>query len=189
MSQLDFILCIEEREEVMQYVLKNGCQIIPNHQYKNPEYIIASDLEGYLQNCKKEPLLFLTNKKYSMYPLELDFINDNSEKRYFIKQRYGGPTIDFFSPVLAEIEDAIIGPGYIGFYPFYYHGKNKFFPDKNLLIFFKSFSVFIRKISRKVILKNRTYWIGKSTIEKAKRKEINILPISNISITELINKY
>lgn len=55
----------------------------------------------------------------------MDFFEKESKKIYFIKQRYGGPCIDFCSPVLAKIENKRIGSGFLNIYPSFYHYDQK----------------------------------------------------------------
>ena len=139
MPQLDFILSEKERIEVVQFLFKNDCRIIPGCHYSTSKYNIVTDMEGYLKYCKEEPLLFLINDRYSFYPLELDFFENEKGKTYFIKQRHGGPTIDFFSPIIGEKENNIIGPGFIGIYEYYYHNNNKIAPNADLKNIYKLF--------------------------------------------------
>jgi hypothetical protein len=185
MTQVDFFLSESERNNFIEHCIKEGCMIIPDQHYDTDKYLVATTMHQYQQYCKKNPLLFIISKKYSTYPLELDYFEDEGKKKYFIKQRHGGPTIDFFSPVVGEIEDNIVGPGYLGIYPFYYHNNQKFVPNKSLIDFYKLFSDYIKKSCQKIKLTQRTFWVGKHTIERAKKGEIQLLPISNIDILTL----
>jgi hypothetical protein len=186
MPQIDFFLNEDERIQLIQYAFKIGCKVIPDLHYHNDEFETAIDLESYLKFCSDSPFLFLINKKYSFYPLEFDFYEETNTRIYFIKKRYGGPSIDFFSPIIGEKEDNTIGPGYIGIYPFYFHNNRKIVPTKELTDVYNLLSSFIRKISIKVELVNRIYWVGNTTIKRAKKGGIKLVPISDINILEKI---
>jgi hypothetical protein len=188
MSQVDFFLSEKERLEFIQYCFKHGCNIIPNQHYNTDKYLIASNMEQYEKYCKKSPLLFITSNKFSMHSLELDYFEVDDKRRYFIKQRYGGPTIDFFSPVIGELEDNVVGPGHIGIYPFYYHGSKRFVPNKFLTEFYKLFTIYIKGSCQKIKLTQRTFWVGNATIDRAKKEEIKLLPISNINLLTLLEQ-
>lgn len=185
MTQVDFYLSEPERIEFIQYCFKHGCYIIPDQRYDTDKYVVATDMDQYEQHCKKSPLLFITSDKFSVYPLELDYFEDEGKKKYFIKQRHSGPSIDFFSPVIGEIEDNIVGPGYIGIYPFYYRDDKKYVPNKSLTDFYKLFTTYIKKSCKKIKLTQRTFWVGNLTIDRAKKGEIQLLPISNIDLLTL----
>jgi hypothetical protein len=65
------------------------------------------------------------------------------------------------------------GPGFIGIYPFYYHHINKYVPNKSLTGFYKLFTTYLKEICEKVKLGQRVFWIGKQTLDKAKKGEFN----------------
>lgn len=186
MKQIDFILSELERINFIKYCFEHGCHVVPDLRYDSDEYIVATDINLYYEYCKKSPLLFITSKKFSVYPLELDYFEDGNKKRYFINQRHGGPTIDFYSPIIGEIEDNTVGPGYIGIFPFYYRNREKFVPNKGLIDLYKFFTVYLKKTCQNVKLAHRTFWVGNKTIERAKNGEIHLLPISNQDILTLL---
>lgn len=182
MSQVDFFLSEKERIEFSKYCFRHDCNIIPDKHYNTDKYIAATNMEEYERYCKKSPLLFITSKKFTVYPLELDHFEDGGKEKHFIKQRHGGPTIDFFSPIIGELEDNIVGPGYIGIYPFYYRDNKKYVPDKSLIDFYKLFTTYIKESCQKIKLTQRTFWVGNLTIERGKKGEIQLLPESNIDL-------
>jgi hypothetical protein len=186
MPQLDFILSEKERLDILEFGFKNGCRIIPNLSYTSDKYNVIVDIEEYVKNCEEVPLLFLINNRYTFYPLKLDFFESEKTKTWFIKQRCGGPSIDFFSPIIGEKKENIIGPGYIGIYEYYFHDKEKIVPNAQMINIFESFKSYIKSISKPVKLTNRTFWVGKYTIEQVLKGKFKILPISGNEIIELV---
>lgn len=184
--QIDFILSEKERKDVIQYALKNGCKIIPSCHYAIEKYRIIESIDQYLKHSQEVPLLFFINDKYSVYPLEMDFFQKDKEKTWFIKQRYGGPTIDFYSPVIGEKTEKTIGPGFIGVYEYYYHGNSKISPNTELINLFKAFMSYIKSISKPIALSNRTYWLGNYTAEQVISGNLKLQPISGIELANLI---
>lgn len=187
MPQIDFYLNENERARFIDYCFKQGCNIIPDLHYDTEKYIVVANMKQYELHCKECPLLFIVSNKFSAYPLELEQFEKESKKKYFIRQRHGGPTIDFYSPVLGELENNIVGPGYIGIYPFYYHENEKYIPNKNFIDHYKLFVSYIKESSQKVKLKQRTFWVGKHTIERAKRGAVQLLPVSNTDILSCLS--
>ncbi|HEV8283658.1 MAG TPA: hypothetical protein VGQ09_05070 [Chitinophagaceae bacterium] len=186
MPELDFILNEEERILVVEFAFENGCKLIPGRHYSEKKYEMCTNMEDYSRFCQNEPLLFIINKKYSIYPLEFDFFENENGKKYFIKQRCGGPTIDFYSPILGEKKDNIVGTGLLGIYTHYYHDGKKFVPNSELSNIYKELSSFIKRMSRKIELSERTFRVGKKTIEKAMQGKIKLLPISGIDLLTLV---
>jgi hypothetical protein len=186
MIQLDFFLSESERVDLIKYCFKYDCKIIPDSHYDSQNYIVAGDISEYEKFCKRSNLLFITSSRFSNHPLELDYFDKEGKKKFFVKQRYGGPTLDFFCPVVGEIESNTVGPGFIGMYPYYYHGNKKFVPNKNLTDFFKNLTSHLKDSSKRIRLSQRTFWIGNRTIDRAKRGEIKLLPIANINLLTLV---
>ncbi|MEO6964086.1 MAG: hypothetical protein ABIY90_19105 [Puia sp.] len=185
MSQMDFFLSEKERIKVVNFSYTRGFSIIPDLHFRKNSYIVTTNLDEYYEYCGLTPLLFLTSPEYSIHPLQLDFFEDSiNGKNFFIRQRYGGPTIDFYSPIAGEKEDGIIGPGYLGIYPFYYTNNGKHVADTHLKNMYKLLTSFIQSISKMVRLKNRTYWVGNHTIEIAKKGDVKLLNISHNNILE-----
>ncbi len=106
-------------------------------------------MEGFKKYCKEGPLLFLLNQKYSFYSLELGSFKKEGVEKYYVKQRYGGPTIDFFTPIFGERENNTIGPGFLSIHPSYYHKKIEFVPNEDLKSYYRLLTSFIRKMEKK----------------------------------------
>lgn len=187
MPQLDFYLCEKERVEVLDFAFKNGFRIIPSCDFLEKKYKVIDDINFYTEFGRETPLLFLVNSKFSEYPLEFDsFKSDDGITKYYLKQRRGGPTIDFFSPVIGEIEEKVVGPGFIGIYPFYYHGEKKFVPKRQLAEQYSTLVSYIKSITIKISFGKRIYWVGKDTVERVKQKEFHIEPIADMNIIDIL---
>lgn len=186
MSQIDFLFCEQERVEFVQFAFKQKCMAIPDMHYNRPTYYSASNLEEYNAYCKDSPLLFLLNEAYSIHPLELSSFEKDNATNYFIQQRHGGPSVDFYSPVIGEKENKVVGPGFLGIYPYYYHNTIKFEIGAEIKNIYKVLGDFIKSRSTKVQMAKRTFWLGEETIEKANNKEFNLLPISGVNVLDLV---
>ncbi|MEO5583681.1 MAG: hypothetical protein ABIR66_13405 [Saprospiraceae bacterium] len=187
MPQFDFIINEKERIKVIQFAFKNGCKIVPGGHYQTNTYPEITNISGYEKNCKDDPLLFLLNEKYSFNPLEFDSFTKENKKTFFLQQRHGGPAIDFFSPIHGERQNKIVGPGLIAIYPTYYVGDKTVVPNKEFKDIYNLLTGYIKRISIKIELNIRTFYLGNNTAQQAKRKELTILPISDIDILKLIN--
>ena len=186
MPQTDFFICNQERAEFAAFAFDKKCKIIPDVHYDNARYCITSDINEYLKYCSDAPLLFLTNGLYSFYPLEFSSFEKDNVKKFYIKQRCGGPTIDFYTPIMGEIKNGIIGPGFIGIYPHYFHSDVLFVPNAELKIMYNILGDFIKNKSKRVKLGSRTYWIGNKTIELVKKGEFQLLQIGDTNLIDLI---
>lgn len=177
MPQLDFILSEGERIAFVEYAFQVGCSIVPDRNYDLEKYDTAYDLKGYNQFCINQPLLFLQNKRFTAYQLEIKQFEKEGDQKFYIKPRYGGPTIEFYSPIIGEREGGIIGPGFLGIYPYYFHEKNKFVPNSDFKDVYQLLGAYIKGISQKNQLTVRTYYVGKVTIDMVKKTRCSLLQL------------
>jgi hypothetical protein len=186
MAQLDFFLCREERIELANLILGMGLEMIPDLEYELSNYVSLDSIDKYVEYVDKNELIFIINRKTFKYPFVFGTFEKRGVKKYFIRQRYGGPTIDFYYPGLMEKENKI-GPGFISNYPFYYdeHG-DKFYPSDEDKEVFKILSRFISKNSRSVKLTKRTFWIGNKSIDLCKNSGFHLVDIGGKNLLDYL---
>ncbi|MCG2618206.1 hypothetical protein LZZ85_28180 [Terrimonas sp. NA20] len=186
MSQIDFFVCNSERRDLLSLCLGNGLTLIPDMHYQDNSYMSIKDFDGLELYNDNSPKFYLTSQKFTFYPFKIDSVINSGRLIYYIVQRQGGPYIDFFTPVLGEVNNNIIGPGFVGIFPFYYNGLQKIHPNQEFIKAYKELVIAIKKISVKVTLGRRTFWIGKETVDLVKRGKVRLLPISGVDIATLI---
>lgn len=183
MAQLDFFLNLEERNKFLEFCFESGSFIIPDINYHEKEYIKIDSI-SMVNHSKPCNQYFIANAEFYKYPLEYSSFNKNEKTLFYIKQRYGGPTI-LFSSSLGEIDNNnTIGPGSLSIYPFYYVGLEKIYPPVELITLYSNYAKYIKKQCIRVKLIKRTFWIGKETIEMAQKGEIKLVDISGIDMLE-----
>lgn len=187
MAQLDFFLCKDEKLELIEFCLENGCSLVPDFKYGTNIYTTLTSAAEYLDYYNKSLLFFIIHEDYTLYPLQMRAFEKDGMKKYFIDQRYGGPTIDFYSPSLAEIEDNRIGPGFVGIYPFYYHNDEKFIPPPAIKDVYKLISSFIKKRCTRVKLQKRYYWVGNRTIELLRDGKCKMVDFTEVNWENLLS--
>ena len=185
MAQLDFFLSIKDREHFIEYCFDNKRHMIPHLSYSSPSYITLKNLTEY-NRCEPHTLFSIVEEKFFNYPLKLDFNIIDNKKKYFIVQREGGPTIDFFSPVFGQIENKVIGPGYIGVYPYYYKNNEKIYPDTNFKECYNDCLKFIKQNSKPFKIGKRKYWIGLNAIELCRNNGYKFLQIGKENPIDLV---
>lgn len=186
MAQIDFFLCNSDRIDFIKQCFSHGYHVVPDINYQTKKYLEASTIEEYEVYCKNVPYLFMISDRFSSYPMEFDsFTKEGEGEIFFLKKRYGGPTIDFYSPIRGEFENKIVGPGFLGIYPFFYSQEDKITSGNEVKDAYKDLMKVIKKMSVRVILENRVYWVGKQTIQKVKDNEFTLQSISRFDILSL----
>ncbi|RKR84186.1 hypothetical protein BDD43_4413 [Mucilaginibacter gracilis] len=168
MAEMNFFFNLKEREGFINYCFDNDCVIIPDSNYEDNSYYLIKNINqyhGYMKECVG---FFIVSDKYKQFPLEMRSFEKDGKLNYYIRQRYGGPSVDFYTPIFAEMESNKIGPGLISIYPFYYHYNEKIIPGNELKQTYNLLISYIRKKSTKVKIGKKNYWIGINTIEQVK---------------------
>ena len=186
MSTVNFFLSKQERRGFFESCFEYRCRIIPHLHYGENSYYELKSIEEYHEYGELCPLISIVNDSYQQYPLEMDFFEKESKKTYFIKQRYGGPCIDFYSPVLAEIENKKIGPGLLSIYPFFYHSDQKITKSDFLSDFFNKLSLYIKGISTPIKIGSKKYWVGNDAQARFKEDEIEFVEINGFDWDEIL---
>lgn len=186
MAQVDFFLCKEEKMNFAELLFKFGFWMIPDLHYRDNSYITISTLKEYESYASNNFLLFIVHPETFLYDLEMNSFEKEGSLYYYIQQRHGGPTIDFYSPGAIEIRDQKIGPGFLGNYPFFYHNKEKVYLDQKSIDFFNMLSKFIKQHSNHVKLKKRGFWIGKKTIELCRTNDYSLVEINGSNLLNMV---
>lgn len=186
MPQVDFFFCRQDKMQLADFIFKSGAHMVLEDNYSSQDYTSISTLEEYKKNIiDNNVLMFVINDEFMMHPLEWDTFEKEGTSKFFIRQKHGGPTIDFYSPGMIELEKRI-GPGFLAAHSFYYSGCNKFLPNEKYKALFKAFSSFIKKNSKPVKLQKRTYWIGNNTISLCKKEGYSLIEVAGKNLVNMI---
>ena len=181
MPQIDFYLNIEEKHNLVKFIIGNNGFLIPSLHYDEPNYDIIKDIIDYKYFASENSLFFILHDSFLKYPFRFDNFEKDNKKIFYLMQRYGGPYIDFYSSGL--IEGNFIGSGYIGHYPSFYNDEDlSFNPPKELLEFYKAIIKYIKSITLPYKTQKRKYLIGRKLIQDVIANKINLLDINKDDI-------
>jgi hypothetical protein len=179
MAEFNFIFTYKDHENLINFLLRNGAEIIPNILYPSPNYILIKEAHN-LQKLDEELKLISSNiiswSEYKKYPfifreLEKQF-EDGIKKVFYINHRNGGPYIDYnyYGQRKKENESILLLlPSSVHYYPKYWINelRSEFQVSAELKNRFKFIVNYIQSTSTKFSLKNkkRNYWVGKNAFE------------------------
>jgi hypothetical protein len=164
MPEVGFFLARDDEIRLVRRMLDLGCTMAVDRQYPTPEYKTLKSLVEYLELRQKgERLFFLLSSAYGRSPLAMDRIDEGpNEGKYFIKQRDGGPTIDFFCPLPFEKDGTTYIPsGMLGYYPTFWNtltNRNEKTPAE-LKRLFSALSRELRDGAVRIDTGKRRYWV------------------------------
>lgn len=186
MSQIDFFFCREDKMQLADLIFKSGAKMIIEGNYDSPNFTTVSTLYEYEEYTMDNILMLIIHSETLKHPLEWATFKKEEKEKFFLRQKYGGPTIDFYSPGMVEKKDKKIGPGFLASHFFYYHGKDKFYPNEFYKNLFKTFSSHIKKNCKPAKLKNRTFWVGINAIRVCKDEGYSLVEIGGQNILDLV---
>jgi hypothetical protein len=188
MPQIDFYFCKEEKMRLANMVFDMGLKMIPDLSYDTENPVLINSISDYEPYALKNVLIFIVGSKLNHESLVFGSFEKNGKKSFFVKQRYGLASVDFYSPGVIEATEHRIGPGFLGNHPFYYNSDgSKLYPsekDKNI---FKELRQFIKKNSTPAKLVNRTFWIGKRCIALCRETGYNLVKIGDEDLLKQLN--
>jgi hypothetical protein len=187
MAQIDLYLCKEEKLRLARTVFDMGLRMIPDLSYNAEEAIFITTLSEYEQYAYKSILMFIVDSTVSERSVVFGSFDKDGKTSFFLRQRYGFASIDFYSPGEIEMTEHRIGPGFLGNYPFYYDRESvKLYPSEKDKTVFKELRSFIKGQSTPAKLTNRTFWVGKQSIVLCRENGYQLVNIGDKNLLEVL---
>jgi hypothetical protein len=186
MAQIDFFLCKDERAEFAKLVLGMGSKMIADLHYEKQVFTSIDNIDKFNKYIDKNKGVFIVNEKTFHHPFIFDSFEKNGKKKFYIQQRYGGPSFYFYSPGMTETEKKI-GPGVLSNYPFYYdQAGEKFYPSETDKETFKILVSYIKKHTKPAKLSKRTFWIGNKSIVLCRNSGFQLIDIGGKNLLDYL---
>jgi len=186
MPQLDFYISIEEKNKLVELIFEKKGILAVDYEYLTPNYTVLKNIHEYRDFADTNNLFFILHEDYVKYPLQLCTFNRDNQTFYYIPQRYGGPSIDFYTTGL--LDNNRIGSSNIHYYPYFYDDKDKQIkPPQELLDFYNSLTKFIRKNSLPYKMTVRKYLISKQLIQDVINDKVELIHIPKNELLKQID--
>src|SRR3990172_5733752 len=117
MPELGLFLSWRDIEEFVECALREGAVLIPHLHYDTPEYVTLRNRASFNDFRRKTSLFFILRSSSLVSPLEMDSFVKKGKRFFFIIQRSGGPTIDFFAAGdFRGSHQHLVGPSSLGYH-------------------------------------------------------------------------
>lgn len=162
MPQIDFFLSQEDERWLVDSCLRQGLQLIPSLTYSSRDYEVLDSTGEVLRARDKARLFFLSLPGVSQQLEMREHDSGPKAGQFFIMQRNGGPVIDLFFPTYSrtDVGDQIAA-GFLGYHKTYWDlraHENRATPEA-LIAAYKDLSRRIRAAARRIVGKERTYFL------------------------------
>jgi hypothetical protein len=163
MPQLDFFLVREDELRLIRLIFELGAELVVGGQHDSPKYKRLKGTIEYLEERQRGACLFhVVSETYNQSPLAMGQVDDGPNRgRYFVRQRTGGPTIDFFSPAPPGGDKVLLAPSMLGYYRTYLNtltSQNENVPAELKRVFSK-LAHELKRDAVRVDTGRRKYWI------------------------------
>lgn len=169
MPQVDFLFSEADVRAFMQRVFDGGGFVVPDLHYPEQNHPLLKNVQSLVKARKSAKLFFILHDDYFLCPLEMRQIKKEGEKPFFfIMQRNGGPTIDFYwaGEIREKGEPVEVGSGYLGYHPTFWNTRTQQNerPPNSLLEFYRKLATWIKGSPQKATGTSRTYFIGSGAL-------------------------
>jgi hypothetical protein len=177
MAEFNFLLSISEQENLITYILESGAKFVPLLRYNEPAFDTLSSLTEIQDIIESDalvgPILIIWDQVYN-YPFQFYRIEKEEGVFFCVKQRHGGPYIDFL-PCRTKIREdkPYLISGAVGYYKKYWvDNLNQEIPvPEQLKDEYKSITRYLRSICSKAATERskRIYWVGTEALNLLKK--------------------
>jgi hypothetical protein len=176
-SEMSILLGADEEKALLSAWFAAGAWLVPDLNYPGPQVQEINSYEDYGRHRKSTRLFFVQHRSFIREPLEMYDIEKNGQRGYFIRQKNGGPTIEFLSSV--EYVDAglvTIGAGFISHYAQFWSARSKQMQEvpQELVVFFAEMRKSVRAVAKKEKIGLRAYWVGHSVVARVEAGTLRI---------------
>lgn len=165
MPQVDFYFSDRDIIDFAVQVFDAGAWLVPDLRFEEQSYCIIRDTDTFVRTRKATRLFFILHDSYFACPLEMrPLARTGQSPHYYIMQRNGGPTIDFFSPgIVNNKENRSIGQGFLAHHPSYYNTRTRtnLKTPPTLLAVYKDLCSGIKSSTSPLRAGKRTFLLGK----------------------------
>lgn len=187
MPQTDFFLCREERINLANFIFSNGLIMIPDLNYETKDAKVLHNINDFIPFVDKNEIMFIVSPEIDMSSFVFGECEKDGKTYYYIRQKYGLPTIDFLYAGITEISDNKICPGSMSLHAFIYGDNgNKIYPSVHLQDKYKILCDFLKEQSIRLKLTKRTFWIGKKSILLCKSGDYDFINIGDVVIKDIV---
>ena len=187
MAQLDFCFCREEKFELATLIFSMGLKMIPDLSYSVEQATFIGSISEYEPYLSQNALMLIVSSDIDQKLLVWGSFERAGVRSFFVRQRSGVASTDFYSPGLVEATEHRIGSSVVAEHSFYYSKDgSKLYPSDRDKFVYKELRTFIKRNSVPAKLSQRTFWIGNKTIALCRRGSYELITISDKNLLDYV---
>jgi hypothetical protein len=168
MPEIDFILSPNEQRRLVKVLLDEDLVFVPSLRYTSARYAElrrAEEICDVANSLEMEGPFFLISPDFSEHRLEMVPLEWQGERRFFLRQRHGGPYMDLLpSRMRHHVTPPILTSGFCATYRTYWVGMPpaEVAAPPGVSNLMKFVAAWLRKSCRSLTARKtkRRYWVG-----------------------------
>jgi hypothetical protein len=170
MPEMEFYASPEDEIRIVEFILGMGLRLVPHICWPTDRYDELTTMAEY-ENARELTRQFSAVGEYPEVRLETYWLDARRGRGYFIRQRNGGPTMDFLSPLINPAANAgVLVAGSISYYPTYWNAEadEMLTPPDSLKRKYRLVCAEIRRHGRAVRVGKlgRRYWLCADALDQ-----------------------
>ncbi|MBX3475735.1 MAG: hypothetical protein KF754_15295 [Planctomycetes bacterium] len=185
MPETKLLLTPSDSDSLFEFALSRGAVFVGDSLIDTPQPELLSQLNRIHESTKEH--LYLLHSTFTNSPLGQALVMIKvDDRRWAVKQRYGGPYIDFLLP-LRERKGLVV-PATIGHYPFFYDfAENRKGAGDALKRFYRSLCVHLRSHLKRVRLGKGWFYLGDDArLRLSEGWEVNLGGVTRVDVMEAL---
>ena len=170
MAEFDFILAPDDQARLIDFLLRSGAAMVPSIAYPSATHKTITDVESAQRLIHENELIgpfFVDWPDWKSFPYMYSEIVKEGFIKFFLKQRHGGPYMDFLPCWIEKDQNRqIITSGFVGYYSKYWIEElgAEIPAPKDLKRRYATTTAYLRSFCKKANARSRIYWIGESAL-------------------------
>jgi hypothetical protein len=190
MAEIEFFATEEEIVEVLNWLLDQGCILIPDPKYDSSSITRLTQLSAIRKVAVSKSHFFVIREDLLESPLSLREVTTPAKHFFYIYPRTGGPTLQFWAGKQFEKEMRDhLSSSWLSYYSWYEDsttGERKKV-SKGLLDIYSGFTKMIRAKCRRIKPGKRVFWITPS-VEKLVRRGVILVGLEAMRVDQILGQ-
>ncbi len=190
MAEIEFFADLVEVKDVVENLLEEGFQFVPDAHYETDTPVTLAEISGIREAAATTPHFFLIRKDLLESPISMRKVTAEGKQFYYVDPRTGGPTLQFLWGRGAAIDSSArdsLSASWISHYPWYTDSvsKERRPMPKSLIQVYSACAKNIRAKGRRIKPGKREYWLFPHA-ESLVRGGTKLVGLENLPFGEII---
>lgn len=189
MPSIDVFASQPEIISLVEDLLRQGCQFIPDMNYGSPSTDTINDCDLLQTLAKDNPTFYVLRQDLVQSPIKVREVKSEQKHFFYVDPRTGGPALFlYWGREYSQEGRSYLGSTNIGFYPWFKNSVTleREIPSKSFRKFFVGLAKTVKQERRRIKPGVREYWIS-GEVEKRVREGLLLIGLEKFSPSQILD--